>query len=601
MASESMQFGHALDRILREILLADPSLGETYLLKVDISDGFYRIDLNTEDIPKLGVVFPTAPGAQPLVALPLVLPMGWKNSPPIFTTATETIADVANANIRNPQYTPPPHHLDELAESIPVPVLDPTPPKDLPSRDPSLPSEPIPGYIDVFVDDFMALVQGKKDQPRVRRALMHAIDTVFRPLDDKDDPNRQEPVSIKKLKKGDCSWSTRKQVLGWILDTTAQTITLPPHRVDRLTEILSSIPTHQKRIGVTKWHQVLGELRSMALALPGARHLFGHMQHALKLQKGKRIALKKGVHQSLKDFKWLLTNIASRPTRMAEVVPLLASALGHHDASASGAGGVWFPVDHIPHRQGYHHWPVIWRYQWPKHITDNLVTEHNPHGTITNSDLELAGGLLHLQAIAQSFDVRERTVLSKTDNLAALYWQRKGSATTTKCPHYLLRLFGLHQRFHRYVPRHDYLSGPSNPIADALSRLFHLNNSQLLQHLTTRHPQTKPFQLVPIDPAVISSVISALQTKPSKLESLLVEPAPPQRLGNNGRPSALTWPSIPFSKPSKTKYRSYKSLHNEFAKELSQSKDIPSALDRLRITYGALHRRSSVWGPKTPG
>ena len=52
-------------------------------------------------------------------------------------------------------------------------------------------------------------------------------------------------------------------------------------------------------------------------------------------------------------------------------------------------------------------------------MQEQLITEANPHGTITNSDLELAGGLLHLEAAAQCFDVRGRTLLSRTDNLAA--------------------------------------------------------------------------------------------------------------------------------------------------------------------------------------
>jgi len=94
-----MQFGHALDRILREILLADPIHGPVYLIKIDIIDGFYRIALNIDDIPKLWVVFPTLPGEEPLVAFPLVLPMGWSNSPPIFSTATETITDLTNEQL----------------------------------------------------------------------------------------------------------------------------------------------------------------------------------------------------------------------------------------------------------------------------------------------------------------------------------------------------------------------------------------------------------------------------------------------------------------------------------------------------------------------
>ena len=50
----------------------------------------------------------------------------------------------------------------------------------------------------------------------------------------------------------------------------------------------------------------------------------------------------------------------------------------------------------------------------------------------------------------------------------------KGKCNHRQGPAHLLRMFGIHQRYHRYVPRHDYLSGPSNPVADALSRDFHL-------------------------------------------------------------------------------------------------------------------------------
>jgi len=70
---EDMQFGHALDRYLREILLSNPRNGPVHMLRLDIVDGFYRIPLNIDDIPKLGVVFPTLEDEEPLVALPLVL------------------------------------------------------------------------------------------------------------------------------------------------------------------------------------------------------------------------------------------------------------------------------------------------------------------------------------------------------------------------------------------------------------------------------------------------------------------------------------------------------------------------------------------------
>ena len=57
-------------------------------------------------------------------------------------------------------------------------------------------------------------------------------------------------------------------MLRWIVDSVNMTIALPPHRVARLKEIFHSIPRTQLRVGVDKWHQVLVELRLMALALP---------------------------------------------------------------------------------------------------------------------------------------------------------------------------------------------------------------------------------------------------------------------------------------------------------------------------------------------
>ena len=109
---------------------------------------------------------------------------------------------------------------------------------------------------------------------------------------------------MKKLREGDCSFGTLKLILGWIIDTINMTIQLPQHRVDRLAEILNSIPATQRRTSVKKWYSILGELRSMALALPGSRNIFSTMQHALTNKAKGRIALKKEVHnaQRLRRF-----------------------------------------------------------------------------------------------------------------------------------------------------------------------------------------------------------------------------------------------------------------------------------------------------------
>ena len=85
-------------------------------------------------------------------------------------------------------------------------------------------------------------------------------------------------------------------MLGWIVDSVNMTIALPPHRVARLKEIVHSIPRTQQKVGVDKWHRVLGKLRSMAQGLPGARGLFSQMQEALCHVNDKRVTLYPGVH-----------------------------------------------------------------------------------------------------------------------------------------------------------------------------------------------------------------------------------------------------------------------------------------------------------------
>jgi hypothetical protein len=93
---EAMQFGKALKRILQAIVDANLKHGPVHLIKVDIAGGFYRIWLNVHDIPKLAVAIPTLYGEEPLLALPLVLPMRWTESPPYFCAATETVTDITN-------------------------------------------------------------------------------------------------------------------------------------------------------------------------------------------------------------------------------------------------------------------------------------------------------------------------------------------------------------------------------------------------------------------------------------------------------------------------------------------------------------------------
>jgi len=185
--NEAMQFGRALQRLLSKILHADPRFGPVYICKINIADGFYRIWLLPWDIPKLGVLFPTPPGTPPLIAFPLTLPMGWVESPPYFSAATETIADLANTAFAS-SVIPPPHRLDDVSESpiAHTPLLLAPPSQSAvhpPARHRPLghrhARKPL-AYTDVYVDDFITVVQGPPQcRKLVKRKLLHSLDRVF--------------------------------------------------------------------------------------------------------------------------------------------------------------------------------------------------------------------------------------------------------------------------------------------------------------------------------------------------------------------------------------------------------------------------------------
>ena len=135
----------------------------------------------------------------------------------------------------------------------------------LPSNKPL--QKPI-AHTDVFVDDFVQLGQGsKKRLGALRNHLLHSIDQVLsQPIGDE---TRNEAVSIKKLLKGNSSWGTRKDILGWTLDFVCQTIELPPHRKEKLAQVFSCLEG-PKRVSEKRWRRILGQLRFVAQAIPGA-------------------------------------------------------------------------------------------------------------------------------------------------------------------------------------------------------------------------------------------------------------------------------------------------------------------------------------------
>ena len=586
---EAMQFGRTLDRLLAKARHADPAYGPVHMLKVDIADGFYRVGLDPDQAPGLAVILPKATDEEQLVAIPFVLPMGWVESPPFFCIATETAADLANARRHRP--TAPAHRLEAIADTPPEapPVYKGPPPVALSPSSLQPLTQPV-RFFDVYVDDFLALGQGTPSQLKtLRRHLLHSIDAVFAPLAAAD-THGNEAISVKKLRKGDGSWSTLKVVLGWLLDTIHHTISLPPHRAQRLLHIFDEL-RDRHRVSVKKWHRVLGELRSMVLAIPGGKGLFSTLQHGLKFSDKHRVRLSPSIRSHLDDFESLAQSLAARPTHFAEIVPDLPTCIGACDASLAGMGGVWF----LPDGRN-----LVWRHDFPPDIRRSLITADHLSGSITNSDLELAGIIAHQDVLAQHVALQHTTVALLNDNYPALVRCVKGSVTSDAAAAYLLRVNSMHQRHHRYLAVYDHINGPSNCMADDASRLFSLSDRTFLSHFEQHYPQPQPWTLCRLPPGMNSALTSALRKQRPAPQSYLNAPTPATTPGLSGKPIVPPWASHLSWKPSATPFLTSRSSPNDTAMAASPKARTASALAPWSRRYGISDRRWPAWGPQTP-
>ena len=138
---------------------------------------------------------------------------------------------------------------------------------------------------------------------------------------------------------------------------------------------------------------------------------------------------------------------------------------------------------------------------------------------------------------------------------------------------------------------HDYLK--------ALSRDFNLAWGKLMASLERHFPSGSGYQIWEPSPSFVEATLAALMRKRQPLESVLVPPPPPQQRAVAFSLDPIEWPSMPTSKPSCVKFGTYKKADDEFVSANLCARRVPSGLDRLKVTYGLLGRRTHVWGPQS--
>ena len=93
------------------------------------------------------------------------------------------------------------------------------------------------------------------------------------------------------------------------------------------------------------------------------------------------------IRAALNDLCSLIRVLGSCPTHVWAILIDMPWYVGYHDATAKGAGGVWFSLGHaMP--------PVVWCLAFPPDIAQDVVSLSNPNRLITNLDFELAAEII---------------------------------------------------------------------------------------------------------------------------------------------------------------------------------------------------------------
>jgi hypothetical protein len=591
------QIGTVLPRIIEALARADPNNGPVMMMKVDLKDGFWRIMCQEGQEWNFGYVLPNHPGQPVEIVVPAALQMGWALSPFFFCAASETARDVGESLVREPVGTLPEHPQENL--TMPKPVA-------LPKIDTERNGRDFLHMLEAFVDDFIQLAQTTNEEAlrHCSRAVLHAIHSVF-PPPNVTGHNGDDPVSLKKLMEGEGVWEVRKEILGWIMDGATMCIELSEKKRETMLKELKDVLRSRRGVPFKRFERLVGKLRHASIGIPAGKYLFGPINQLTAIHP-KVIYWKRApaAQRALSDWSTLIREATKEPTHVKELVVGDASYKGTLDASGEGAGGVWLsgtkPLA-----------PTVWRVKWPKEVTDQLITEDNPTGTITNSDLEMAAELLGWLVLEALKRLRHEHVGLCSDNSPTVAWQMRGASKRSAVANRLLRVLAVRMRRCRASPlvtRH--LAGRRNHLGDMPSRSFgykkewHFeDDKKILTYFNNMFPlpQQNSWTGFRLKNAVAMKVTRELLTQGSSMAEWRRLPRLGEKYGKTGKPTAditeclRTWTSVVLKKWPELRSTSVES----YDRDDDETKK-PSALVTWR-QESAVSPRKSVWtGARAP-
>jgi hypothetical protein len=406
-------------------------------------------------------------------------------------------------------------------------------------------------FLDVYMDDFiqLAIATSQQQLAHIASAVMTGIHEVF--------PSHQQPeedpISQKKLRKGDGTWSLEKDLLGFTFDGTpgSHTMQLEAPKREFLLTILHKWlrATRRSRMGIplTEFESVTQKIRHAFMAIPCGRGLLNPCNAILSLRPPVVfLHHNKALHQAMKDCRTLLRETSVRPTPCRELVMDEPDFVGVKDASLHGVGGII-----VGHRKACR--PTVFRLEWPQDIKQAVLnTNAKTGGYLTNSDLELAGLLFLWLVIEAVCDITPGTHIALfSDNSPTVSWVRRLAARGSRVAGHLIRALSLRLKVRQASPLTPlHIAGKHNALTDIPSRSF---GSEPRWHCTTDQafltmfnnmfplPEQNLWTNYHLSSKIRMRVISVLRMKVSDMDGWRRLPKLGQSTGGTGFPTSGLW------------------------------------------------------------
>ena len=250
----------------------------------------------------------------------------------------------------------------------------------------------------------------------------------------------------------------------------------------------------------------------------------------------------------------------------------------------------------------FHHLPL----QWPPDITANVKSDSNPKGTLTNSDLELAGlVILWLMMEHTCGTLTEKRVAVFSNNSPTVSWVQRMASRSSMVAEQLIRVLALRFNIQKVCPLTTlHIAGDQNTMTDIPSRSFGSNpkwhfctDFDLLTFFNNTFPlpQKNSWTVCQLTSAMATRVISVLRMTPFTLDDWRQLPAVGKNIGTTGNSTLHLWEWTLIYRMPRSKNKSASSQGSQ----LVSAQDIMAKEAKSRIAQSVARlqplARRSLW------